>query len=113
MEIKKKTWKLHGRKKPYTEIGIGRLPCFRCGAPAETQWQICADGNLFRPICWKCDTALNEAVLKFMGDPSWKEKIIQYKTETPINATPTTARPITDPPKNAMSKPFFVLIVHP
>jgi hypothetical protein len=67
------------RKKPYTEIGIRRLKCFRCGKPAMHQWQICADGNQYRPICEECDIALNEMVLKWMGFPDWQEKVAAYK----------------------------------
>jgi len=67
------------RKKPYTEIGIRRLKCFRCGKPACYQWQICSDNNIYRPICVECDIALNEMVLKWMGFTDWKQKIDKYK----------------------------------
>ena len=67
------------RKKPYTQIGIRRLKCFRCGGMPEFQWQICSDKNIFRPVCKKCDVELNEVVLKFMGFQDWKEKIKAYK----------------------------------
>lgn len=68
------------RLKPYTEIGIRRLKCFRCGAPAETQWNICADGNVYRPLCLQCDAGVNELVLRFMRDPDWKPKILRYRS---------------------------------
>jgi hypothetical protein len=55
------------RKTPYTARGIQRKKCFRCGKKAETQWQICADDNIYRPLCRECDTELNIAVLRFMG----------------------------------------------
>lgn len=59
-----------GRKEPYTQIGVRRLVCFRCGAKGPTQqWNICADGNLFRPICNACDIALNDLILTFMRHP--------------------------------------------
>jgi len=63
------------RKKPYTEIGISRMKCFRCGAKASQQWQICSDGNQYRPICVDCDIMLNEMVIKFMGLPDkiWQD----------------------------------------
>ncbi len=57
------------RHKPYTEMGIKRLPCVRCGAPARTQWQVCADGNQYRPICEDCDVALNQMVMEWVGLP--------------------------------------------
>jgi hypothetical protein len=67
------------RKKPYTEIGIKRLKCFRCGAQAKYQWQICSDGNVYRPLCTACDIEMNELVLKFMKFPDWEIKINNYK----------------------------------
>ena len=76
------------RKTPYTEIGIKRLNCFRfetCGNKAEFQWNICSDGNVFRPICKACDIELNETVLKFMGFKDWQEKLIAYKKAKGIN----------------------------
>jgi len=73
-----KTWPLHGRKEPYTEIGVRRLPCFRCGRPSRYQWQICSDGNIYRPICEACDVELNVLVLNFMRFPASE---IAAKTE--------------------------------
>ena len=73
--------KIHGRKKPYTWIGIRRLSCARCGKQAKYQWQICSDNNLWRPICAACDISLNILVLKFMRDPEWEEKIKAYKAQ--------------------------------
>ena len=67
------------RKTPYTEIGIKRLRCFRCGEKAKYQWQICSDGNTYRPLCAKCDIELNELVLKFMGFSDATEKLKKYK----------------------------------
>ena len=56
-----------GRKKPYTEIGISRIPCLRCGKPSSHQWQICCLDNNYYGICTVCDIALNDLVLVFMG----------------------------------------------
>lgn len=68
------------RRKPYTEIGIRRLRCFRCGAKAcRQQWQICADGNQYRAVCNKCDVELNQLVLEFMNVPNREFKIEVYK----------------------------------
>ncbi len=68
----------HGRKQPYTEIGVKRLPCSRCGGKSLFQWQICADGNLFRPLCAKCDVDLNRMVLEWVGDPAREAKMATY-----------------------------------
>jgi hypothetical protein len=71
--------KRHGRRKPYTERGIRRLPCARCGKPAKTQWQVCADNNLYRPVCARCDVMLNGLVLRFMRDPEVVKKMRTYQ----------------------------------
>lgn len=55
------------------------MRCFRCPRRAATQWNICADGNSFRPICLPCDVALNSLVLRFMRDPDRNEKIARYR----------------------------------
>lgn len=68
----------HGRRKPYTERGIKRIPCVRCGKPATQQWRACADG-LWRPICTECDVMLNRLVLLFMFDDEVEEKIDKYQ----------------------------------
>ena len=60
------------RKKPYTEIGIKRVPCFRCGKPSSQQWQICALNNEYKGVCNDCDFELNKIVLEFMGIPKKK-----------------------------------------
>ncbi len=54
------------RKNPYTEIGIRRVPCFRCGMPSVQQWQICSLNNEYKGLCVQCDIDLNRIVLKFM-----------------------------------------------
>lgn len=64
-----KQWTLHGRRQPYTKAGVHRVPCTRCGRSSDYQWQVCADGRLYRPICKQCDIELNEMVLRFMGFP--------------------------------------------
>lgn len=71
--------KRHGRRRPYTQAGIRRLLCFRCGQKAEHQWSICADGNLQRPICQSCDVELNKLVLEWAGDPEADAKIAAYR----------------------------------
>ena len=58
------------RTKPYTETGIKRVPCLRCGKPSRQQWQICALGNRYYGICNTCDVKLNRIVLTFMNIPS-------------------------------------------
>lgn len=57
------------RREPYTEAGVRRLSCIRCGKPARFQWNVCSDGNRYRPLCLDCDVALNRMVLQWMGHP--------------------------------------------
>jgi len=67
------------RKKPYYELGIRRLKCIRCGDTASEQWQVCADGNNYRPLCLACGDALNGMVLKWMGHPNPRAAIREYR----------------------------------
>lgn len=70
---------MSARKTPYTEKGIRRLKCFRCGNPARTQWEICSDNNIYRPLCLRCDYELNKTVLEFMGFDDTEKKLESYK----------------------------------
>lgn len=69
------------RTKPYTERGIRRVPCFRCGEPSVHQWQICSDGNQYRGMCLACDILLNGLILEFLGDPDREAKMLAYTLE--------------------------------
>jgi len=66
------------RRKPYTEIGISRVPCKRCGKPSRYQWQICALDNKYFGVCSNCDILLNELVLNFFGVKNTKIKLRKY-----------------------------------
>ena len=67
------------RRKPYTAIGIRRLRCIRCGDQAKYQWQICADGNTWRPICAECDYELNKLVMLWMFGNTRDDAIEKYR----------------------------------
>lgn len=67
-----------GRRKPYTAIGIRRVPCARCGEPSSQQWQVCANGNRWLGICWPCDVALNRLALEFMRVPNAEALMAAY-----------------------------------
>lgn len=67
-----------GRRKPYTEIGISRIPCAKCGDPSSHQWQICANGNQFQGLCDRCDVGLNALVLRWIGHPRAEQLIRKY-----------------------------------
>lgn len=68
-----------GRKKPYTIIGISRIPCARCGERSDSQWQICANHNRYLGVCILCDVELNEVVLEFFGLSRRKSLMKAYR----------------------------------
>jgi hypothetical protein len=65
-----------GRKAPYTDIGIRRIPCAHCYKPSVHQWQICANKNRYMGVCLDCDIEINRIVGEFMHLP--KTLIIAY-----------------------------------
>lgn len=69
---------MQGRKKPFSDKEIEKCECVRCGKPARFQWNACADGNTWRPMCEQCDIMLNAVVLKFLGFKDWKQKVRDY-----------------------------------
>lgn len=75
--MKRGKWRIN-RKQPYTKTGIKRLRCIRCGDRAAEQWQVCADGNNYRPLCLKCGDTLNAMVLAWMGHPDVDTAMGEY-----------------------------------
>lgn len=68
------------RRKPYTAIGIRRVPCARCGEKSHAQWNICADGNQPRGLCRQCDIELNSLVVNFVfGGKRADQLMITYR----------------------------------
>lgn len=69
-----------GRTKPYTDIGIRRMPCSRsCGRKSRCQWQICADKRLFRTLCAECDVELNAMVMRWVWGDTREADIQAYR----------------------------------
>ena len=68
-----------GRRRPYTDAGIRRLRCTRCGAKATRQWSACANGNRHTPLCDRCDVELNELALRFMRLARAEELLAGYR----------------------------------
>lgn len=66
------------RTKPYTQIGISRVPCARCGLPSRYQWQICADNRVFRGLCEGCDIELNALVMRWVWGDTREADIAAY-----------------------------------
>lgn len=76
-------WTRHTKRpgaRPYTQAEVEAADCFRCGSPAVHQWQVCADGNVYRPLCWPCDVDLNRKTLEWMGHPKTQELMLDYTT---------------------------------
>lgn len=75
----KEKFKILGRRKPYTVIGISRKNCARCGEKSFASWGICALDNFHFPICIDCDIALNDLVLGFMRVGGKQQIINEYR----------------------------------
>lgn len=70
------------RTRPYTQRGIRRIRCFRysvCGNMAHAQWNVCAAGDAYWPICEDCDVELNAMVLRWMGFVDAERMIAEYE----------------------------------
>jgi hypothetical protein len=65
-------------RRQYTVAEVAAADCFRCGSPAEHQWQVCADGNTWRPLCFACDVELNRRTLEWMGHPDQHRLMLDY-----------------------------------
>ena len=70
-------------RRPWTEGEIAAADCFRCGDPAQHQWQVCADDNTWRPLCWACDVELNRRTLEWMGHPQADRLMLTYVLSHP------------------------------
>lgn len=68
-----------GRREPYTERGISRVPCSRCGEPSRFQWQACANGRRYVGVCAECDIGLNDMALEFMRIPNRADLMTAYR----------------------------------
>ena len=69
------------RREPYTDTGIKRVLCVRCGDKANSQWQVCADQGRYRALCKSCDIELNSLVLQWANDPNWQTKMNWYRAK--------------------------------
>lgn len=76
--MKPHRWKTK-RLTPYTDKGIQRVACARCGKPSSAQWNICAIGPQFLPMCKACDIDINRLVLQWIKHPDATKLLAQYK----------------------------------
>lgn len=68
------------RRKPYTDRGISRVPCAKCGQPSKYQWSVCAMDGLRAAVCAKCDVELNRMGLNWLlGKEKAKPLIDAYR----------------------------------
>lgn len=71
-----------GRRKPYTALGIARVHCFRHPTrKAVHQWNCCANGNRWIPICLQCDVDLNRMVLRWFRLPGRHALMAKYRAK--------------------------------
>ena len=69
-----------GRRTQYTQDTIQRAKCFKCKTrPAKEQFNICALGGRFVPICPECDVELNALVLNWLDVPEKDERMKIYQ----------------------------------
>ena len=71
------------RRKPYTQIGIRRLKCCVSGCEnrGEFQWQCCATGNLWMPLCVEHDIGMNQMALEYIGHPRTEALVEEYRAK--------------------------------
>lgn len=97
-----------GRRKPYTAIGIARMKCIRgCGRRAAFQWQICADGNVYRVVCRECDVALNEMVTRWAWGNRREEDLQRYRKKVLGSDEERTLDPASHFREVEMAKPYL------
>lgn len=73
------------RTKQYTEAGLSRVPCVRCGRPSTEQFNVsmCAVGNKIRwvGLCAGHDVEFNATVLQYFRYPDAETLMREYKIE--------------------------------
>ena len=67
-----------GKRRPFTVRQMRKEQCYRCQQPALHQWQVCANGNCYLPVCIDCDYALNAMALEFFKLPNRKALLRAY-----------------------------------
>lgn len=70
------------RRKPYTAIGIARVPCAKCGKPARSQWSACSLDNFWIPVCKPCDIELNETAVRFIYGRRKNRELENYRARS-------------------------------
>lgn len=66
------------RRQPYTDRGIARVPCAKCGKPSRFQWRICAEGYWYG-LCPTHDVELNELAGRWAFGRKAEPKLKAYR----------------------------------
>lgn len=69
------------RRRPYPDSKLYKMTCHCCDQPARFQWNACADGNIWRPLCPSCDVKINIEVMKVLDPTNWRKRIRAYCKE--------------------------------
>lgn len=73
------------RTRPYTEAGLPRVPCARCGRPSRHQWSLrpCAIGKTaWHGLCREHDLQLNLDMLSFFKVPDAEALMAEYERKS-------------------------------
>lgn len=83
------------RLKPYSAIGVKRIPCARCGGKSHAQWNICADKigtrTQYRGLCLECDIGMNELAMRFVFGASREDDLAAYISQARTDTSKGTA----------------------
>lgn len=74
--------------RPYTVKGLSQAKC-NCGKRPYAQWQVCANGNRWIPLCVDCDIKMNEMALTIaFGNTAWtKARLKSYRLQAKVRAS--------------------------
>lgn len=73
----------HTRRTPYTERGISRVPCVKCGKPSVHQWRICST-DAWTAVCRPCDEAINAQIAAWaFGEVEANRLLAKYRRQFP------------------------------
>lgn len=67
------------RRQPYSEKGISRVPCAKCGKPSRYQWTICADWSQYRGLCAEHDIEANELLMRWVWGDTREDDLRRYR----------------------------------
>lgn len=69
------------RRTPYTERGIKRVPCVKCGKPSAHQWRICST-DAWSAVCSDHDFEINRMVAEWAFGKTKAAPLLRRYQET-------------------------------